>query len=205
LFLVAAALAVASGFSGCANRRADAAPVAPPVAIPAASTPMLEPPPGPLSEPQTRAELPPPQDVPAGAAPAPKGPFAYEAPEVAEAPPPPEPKPAPARPSGGGAAAPVEPAVEAAAPAPVPQLGPLISDQQRQIYQREIDRNLDQTRAALNTLMGKRLTADQGEGVRRIREFLRQVDESRASDVALARNLAERARLLAEDLVRNAR
>jgi hypothetical protein len=87
----------------------------------------------------------------------------------------------------------------------VPQLGPLISDQQRQIYQREIDRNLDQTRAALNTLMGKRLTADQGEGVRRIREFLRQVDESRASDVALARNLAERARLLAEDLVRNAR
>jgi hypothetical protein len=41
--------------------------------------------------------------------------------------------------------------------------------------------------------------------VRRIREFLRQVDESRSTDVGLARNLSERARLLAEDLVRNAR
>jgi hypothetical protein len=87
----------------------------------------------------------------------------------------------------------------------VPQLGPLISDQQRQAFQREIDRNLELTRAALATLMGRRLNADQSLGVRRIRDFLRQVDESRSSDSALARNLSERARLLAEDLVRNTR
>jgi hypothetical protein len=144
--------------------------------------------------------------VPDGAAPALKGPFAYEAPKVVEALAPSQPKPAPPTPAAGEPAPPVEPPVEAAAaPAPVPQLGPLISDQQRQALEREIDRNLDQAKAALNTLRGRRLTADQTEGVRRIREFIRQVEESRAHDGALARNLSERARLLAEDLVRSSR
>jgi hypothetical protein len=87
----------------------------------------------------------------------------------------------------------------------VPQLGPLISDEQRQAYEREIDRNLELTNSALASLTSRRLSADQAQGVKRIREFLRQVHESRAADVALARNLADRARLLAEDLVRNAR
>ena len=87
----------------------------------------------------------------------------------------------------------------------MPQLGPLISDQQRHAYQREIDRNLEWTRTALATLMGRRLNADQALGVRRLRDFLRQVDESREGDIALARNLSDRARLLAEDLVRNTR
>ena len=190
--------------SGCANRRADAAPAAPAAPVQTAA-PKSDPPPGPLSEPQTRAELPDPQAVPAGAAPAPKGPFAYEAPEVAELPASPKPTAPPARPPAGSPSPPAEPIVEAAEPAPVPQLGPLISDQQRVAFQREIDRNIEQTRAALTALMGRRLSADQAEGVRRIREFLRQAQEARSSDVALARNLSDRARLLAEDLVKNTR
>jgi hypothetical protein len=116
----------------------------------------------------------------------------------------PAPKPPPTRPAAGPPPA-AEPTVEAAAPAPVPQLGPLISDEQKQAYEREIDRNLELTRAALNTLMGRRLSADQADGVRRIRDFLKQVEELRTSDITLARNVADRARLLAEDLVRNAR
>jgi hypothetical protein len=204
VLLAAVTLGVLLSTSGCAKRRVDAAPAAPPVAVPMAA-PALEPPPGPLSEPQTRAELPAPQDVPDGAAPDTKGPFAYQAPEITETPASPKPTPRPVRPASSEAAPATEPTVEAAAPPPVPQLGPLISDEQRQAYDREIDRNLDLARTALNSLMGRRLSSDQSEGVRRIREFLRQVEESRASDVALARNLADRARLLAEDLVRNSR
>jgi hypothetical protein len=204
ILLLAALLGVWLGVSGCAKKRADAAPVAPPAPVPRIE-PQLEPPPGPLSEPQTRAELPAPQAVPEGAAPLPKGPFAYEAPEVAELPSNPQPKPAPARPPGGSPAPAAEPVVEPVEPTPVPQLGPLISDQQRIAFQREIDRNFELTQAALTTLMGRRLSADQAEGVRRIREFLRQAQELRATDVALARNIADRARLFAEDLVRNTR
>jgi hypothetical protein len=158
-----------------------------------------------LSEPQTRAELPTPQAVPEGAAPAPRGPFAYEAPEAPAGPPQPKTERRAARPVAETPRPPAEPPAEPAAAATVPQLGPLISDRQRQVFQTEIDRNLAQTKASIDSLMGRRLTADQAEGVRRIREFLRQVEESRDGDAALARNLSERARLLAEDLVRNVR
>ena len=200
---VLASLSVA-GFPGCSRRRADAAPVAPPAPIPT-SAPALNPPPGPLSEPQTRTELPPPQAVPEGAAPAPRGPFAYEAPDEPAEPAEPQPSESPVRTVASSPSAPAPAPSESSAPAEVPQLGPLISTQQRQVFLSEIDRNSDQARAALATLMGRRLTADQSEGVRRIREFLRQAAEARSSDVALARNLSERARLLAEDLVRNTR
>jgi hypothetical protein len=202
--LAAALLALWLGVSGCAKRRADAAPTAPAAPAPTVA-PAVHAPPGPLSEPQTKAELPEPQAVPDGAAPAPKGPFAREEPEVAELPANPTPKPAPTRPATGSPAPPAEPIVEPTEPAPVPQLGPLISDQQRIALQRDVDRNFEQTRAALSTLMGRRLSADQTEGVRRIREFLRQAQEARASDAQLARSLSERARLLAEDLVKNTR
>jgi hypothetical protein len=196
------ALALIAGVSGCARRRADAAPIAPPAAIPA-SAPTLEQPSGPLSEPQTRTELPAPQAVPDGAAPAPRGPFAYEQPETAAAPPQPQASKPPAR----AADTPATPAAppSAAAPAQVPQLGPLISEGQRQAIEREIDQNMGRTQTALDSLLGRQLTPDQVEGVRRIQEFQRQVKESRATDAALARNISERARLLAEDLVRNVR
>ena len=202
--LILAALSL--GSAGCAKRRADAAPIAPPVAI-SASPPTVERPAGPLSEPQTRTELPPPQAVPEGAAPALRGPFAFEIPESPEEPLEPEPErpPSTAASVASNQSAPQAPPSETAAPAQVPQLGTLMSDQQRRVFQREIIRNIDQARAALAILMGRRLTADQAEGVRRIREFLRQVDESRGTDTALARNLSERARLLADDLVRNTR
>lgn len=199
-----AALALLAGLPGCARHRADAAPAPPPAPI-RTQAPAAEPPPGPLSEPQTRAELPTPQAVPEGAAPDPRGPFANHAPEAPEQPAEPPTAKAPVRtvaeaPSAS-AATPSEPQQTSS----VPQLGPLISDEQREIFQNEIDRNLDLTRASLDALMGRRLTADQAEGVRRIREFIRQVEESRGTDAALARNLSERARLLAEDLVRNTR
>ncbi|MEZ5394754.1 MAG: ATP-binding protein [Bryobacterales bacterium] len=204
LLLLAAVVATFALGVGCGGRRADAAPAPPPAPVPHAA-PNLNPPPGPLSEPQTRAQLPAPQAVPEGAAPPTKGPFAYEAPEVAEAPPAPKPAPAPTRPPVETPAPTPAPTTETPEPAPVPALGPLISDQQRLAYLREIDRNLEQASAALNALMGRRLSADQSEGVRRIREFMRQAREARSGDVALARTLADRARLLAEDLVRNTR
>ncbi|MCB9384804.1 MAG: hypothetical protein H6509_09320 [Bryobacterales bacterium] len=202
--LLAAVASVLAFSAGCGGRKANAAPAPPPAPVPA-TAPNLSPPPGPLSEPQTRAQLPAPQAVPDGAVPPTKGPFAYEAPETPEAPPAPKPAPAPARPPVETPAPAPTPAAETPEPAPVPALGPLISDQQRLAYLREIDRNLEQTSAALNALMGRRLSADQSEGVRRIREFMRQAREARSGDVALARTLADRARLLAEDLVRNTR
>ncbi len=198
------AASLVAGLSGCSKRRADAAPVAPPAPL-SRSAPPAQPPPGPLSEPQTQADLPPPQSVPDGAAPAQRGPFAYEASEPAATPARPPQASRPPQTVAENPAPPQPPPAEATTPAEVPQLGPLISEQQRQVYQREIDRNLDQTQAALNTLNARSLNPDQVEGVRRIREFQRQVREARETDAALARNLSERARLLAEDLVRNTR
>lgn len=204
LALAALAIFLLAGMAGCARRRADAAPVAPPAPIPARA-PASEPPPGPLSEPQTRAELPPPQAVPEGAAPNPHGPFAHRSQEPAEEPARPKTSSPPPRTVAEAPRTPAKPVSEPATAASVPQLGPILSDQQRQVFETEIERNLEQTRTALNTLMSRNLSADQVEGVRRIREFLRQVAESRETDAALARNLSERARLLAEDLVRNTR
>ena len=82
----------------------------------------------------------------------------------------------------------------------IPRLGPVLTREQRRERNRLIDRDLDAARRIVTGIVAGDLTAEQVNSVRRIREFLRQAEEARSRDPALARNLADRAALLARDL-----
>lgn len=190
--------------SGCALKKGSAAD--PPIQQAGGSgptKPAVEVAEGPLSTPQTQVSLPPPQSIPEGAAP-PQQPVTAASGPVVEPPPAPapsenieiaQPAPRPAPP----------PAVEPESPAPPPQLGPILSASQRQAYNREIDQSILATRRLLDLVTSRSLSFDQAAEVRRIRAFLNQAAETREQDVAQSRNLAQRARVLADDLERSTR
>jgi hypothetical protein len=159
----------------------------------------------PLSAPQTAVQLPPAQEIPKGAAPArPSFPSASE----------PEPTP-PTRTAPTRTPRPTAPVTAANPPeAPVveepstasdlPQLSPLMSPAKRRAMEAELDQRLAKTRADLQRLMGRSLNGEQVAAVKRIQAFLKQAEDTRAQDLNLAKNLAQRAQVLAEDLVRSA-
>ena len=101
--------------------------------------------------------------------------------------------------AGGGALAPRPPA------RPVPRLGQVLSTQQRRELNETIDRSLDAAQRSVAAVVKHTLSVDQVNSVRRIRAFVRQARETREQDLALAKNLADRARLLAQDLERGLR
>ena len=88
----------------------------------------------------------------------------------------------------------------AAARGAIPRLGPVLTREQRRERNRLIDRDLDAARRIVAGIVARDLTAEQVNSARRIREFLRQAEEARSRDPALARNLAHRAAVLARDL-----
>lgn len=187
--LLLTAIGIPLALSSCANRKADASPPTPaPVAPP--STAIL-----PLSVPQTRVVLLPPQPVPAAAIPdRPATTPAIAGPEL----PPAQPKP----PSPSSPAAPAVVETPSRTP-PVPQLGRLLTADQRREYNRVISENVLAAQASLDLLQKRPIGEAQRSAMERVRSFLMQVDEARGSDLELARNLSDRARLLAEDMVRN--
>lgn len=185
---------------GCGAKTGSAGGQTPPIQAP---TPVRTPPPETVSEPQTRAELPAPQPVPEGAAPAVRGPLAEPPPAapVAAA----EAEPPPARPSSPTPVSPPAESVQTPETPVVPQLGVIRSDAERRRLESAIDEDIRRTNLILSRVQSENLDADQKAAYRRIRQFLAQVEENRAQDAALARNLAARARVLAEDLGRNFR
>jgi hypothetical protein len=80
-------------------------------------------------------------------------------------------------------------------------LGALLTVQQREEYNRAIDTSLTRARRALDGVQGRSLSSEQQAGVLRIRAFLSQAESARNDDLPLAKNLAERAELLAQDLL----
>ncbi len=88
-------------------------------------------------------------------------------------------------------------------PAQVPQLEQILTAEQQQAYNDEIDRNISRAQRTVAMLNGRRLSGEQQTYLDRIRAFLQQAAEARKSDLFRARNLAERASVLAEDLARN--
>ncbi len=175
--------------SSCAKRKADASPPTPtPVAPPSTAN-------EPLSVPQTQVELLPPQPIPVAAIPA----RPTTTPTIVG------PEPPPAQPQPPSPASPTPPAVvETPAPTPpVPQLGRLLTAEQRREYNRAINANVLAAEASLDLLQKRPIGDAQRSAMERVRSFLTQVNETRGSDLELARNLSDRARLLAEDMVRN--
>jgi hypothetical protein len=119
----------------------------------------------------------------------------------------------------------VEPAPEAAAPpkpvvrrspfptpalvpvppvpvAPAPQLREIISGERRRQYEAEFAQGVGRAGAALKEASTRTLTASQRETVSRIRTFLTQANAARDSDISTALQLARRADLLGQELLK---
>jgi len=76
---------------------------------------------------------------------------------------------------------------------------------QRRELNETIDRSLEAAQSSVAAVVQQTLSADQVNSVRRIRAIIGQARETRQQDLALAKNLADRARLLAQDLERGLR
>lgn len=184
---------LASGISlfcaGCGEKKVQAAV---PVSAPPAKTAVETPPPS-TTAPDTTA-LPP----VASQTPAP------EIPAASDTPPPiitPAPKPAPK---------PQKPAPEPESPSVAedhtrpraPQISPQLTDDQKATYQRGITEDIGVAEGNLKQTVGKRLNAQQTDLVDKIRNFRDQSNNAaKEGDLARAKNLAQKARLLSVELV----
>lgn len=97
-------------------------------------------------------------------------------------------------------------APQEAAPAPVPQLGQMLSDEQRRDYEARIHAALQRARANLRKARGNpRLNEAQQRMAAQVETFVEQAEQRRKTDLVSSRSLAERADLLARDLVESLR
>lgn len=180
--------------AGC-GKKSTAAPTPSPVR----AQPTVESakrPAGPASEPQFQHKLPPPQPIPPEA-------LADEPTtlRVERTLPPIDEEIGPREEIAPPAEKSVAPTAE---PTPNPRspfrLGVIISERERAQYNSMIDRDLSVAERSLaRVLTGGRLQ-ERSAQVKRVRAFMRQAEEVRGDDLPLAKNLAGRARLLAEDL-----
>ncbi|MDQ6758452.1 MAG: hypothetical protein M3Z32_01145 [Acidobacteriota bacterium] len=88
-------------------------------------------------------------------------------------------------------------------PAAAPQLGQILSASEQRQYNALIDQSLSQTRSNLDGLANRKLTPEQANSVRTIQEFMQQANTARKVDLISAKALADKAQVLALDLVRN--
>jgi len=86
----------------------------------------------------------------------------------------------------------------------VPQLEEILSPEQRQAFNEAIDRDLARAQRALESLQGRRLNREQRTNFERVQTFMQQATDSRKVDLPRAKNLADRASVLADDLLRTA-
>jgi hypothetical protein len=156
--------------------------------------PFVLPPPAPAVQAQPPAPLPVPPEMPVQPLD-----WSQTEPPLApgELPPPPRRRPRAPRPQEPGEAAPAP----AETPAPeIPQLEQILTAQQRQTYNEAIERNIAVAQRTVEALQHRRLSRQQAAYLARIRAFIEQANQARATDLVRARNLAERASVLAEDL-----
>jgi hypothetical protein len=114
--------------------------------------------------------------------------------EPAKLPPPPSRRPSPLGPPAQAEPTPT---------APVPELRPIFTPQQQQELDRLISERIGRARQTLRSIEGHPLTKSQSATVNQIRTFILQATEARKRDPVRAGNLAERADVLARDLLRS--
>jgi uracil phosphoribosyltransferase len=93
-------------------------------------------------------------------------------------------------------AVPVEPAPAA------PRLSQIFTAEQLREYNRTLEDSLDRVRKVLGTVASKNLNSEQTQVVQRIQTFQKQAEQAREQDLVTAVNLARRADLLAQDLIK---
>lgn len=178
--------------SGCLFRKKK--PTPPPAQIPVAKP----------APPAKQDPMPPPPKVEAQAPPLSTVPAPPEEIDVPNPPPqqprrPRRPTPAQAQPAPQEPAPQVQPAPE---PPKLVQL--LTADEQRR-YQGELEQYLRNADAIVAQASTRTLDAQQSDMVIRIRSFTQQARDQRETDLMTARNLAQRADVLAKDLQRTLR
>jgi hypothetical protein len=78
-----------------------------------------------------------------------------------------------------------------------------MSAEQTREYTRIIDDSLNRAQRNIAILHTRQLTPEQMRGISRVETFIRQAREARAqNDLVTARNFAERADLLSQDLMK---
>jgi hypothetical protein len=90
-------------------------------------------------------------------------------------------------------------------PEPVPtqpRLGQIFTAEQLREYNRTLDDSLNGVKTALAKVAGKNLTPELSEILSRVQTFQKQAEQARESDLVTAVNLARRADLLAQDLIK---
>jgi len=109
-------------------------------------------------------------------------------------------KPAPPRRATGEASA--ESEAEQPSHPPAPQIAPQLSPVDQATYQRKTTDDIGAAERNLQQTSGKQLNAAQQDLVGKIRSFLAQSrDASKDGDWARAQNLAQKARLLSDELI----
>ncbi len=184
--------------AGCNQNRAGGLPAAAPIPV-ISQQPEFEPNP-PVSEPQRNVTLPPPQPVPPEALPPTTGPLTVEVNPESETEGLTEPRATSITP-----AATPELSEESGEFPPLPRLGRIVTEEERTERNEAIDFNLARAAESLRTIRNSQaeLDLEQRAAIKRIQAFVSQVEQTRQDDLASALNLAERAKLLAEDLARN--
>jgi DedD protein len=174
---------------GCGEKKVQAAA---PVSAPPAKAPIETPPPS-TTAPDTTAMPPvaaqtPAPDIPVSSSTPPP----IVAPAAKPAPKPQKPAPEP-EPSS---------VAEDHARPPAPQISPQLSESDKANYQRGTAEDIEVAKKNLNQAKGKRLNAQQADLTDKIRSFLDQSSNAaKEGDLARAKNLAQKARLLSVELV----
>lgn len=196
--VVPAAVVLALGLTGCATvgRVGLPAPSPPPVRAAEVAAPLppsakVAPPPAPLSP---QPELPPPPPAP-------------PEPTLAKPPPPAMTPPvtsSPVAPSSPVVPSPPAPAAPAAPPAPQPRiLGQHVSSEDEKRIQGDAQRRIDRTERLVRQIDQRRLVGDQHQNLLTVQSFLVKAREALSEkDVQRALTLADKAFLLAEELVK---
>ncbi len=91
-----------------------------------------------------------------------------------------------------------------AAPVQVPLIAPQLTAEESAASQQEIDQNLSSAQRNLDQTRGRSLSTMQQDLTEKVRAFLTQARTAvREGDLVQARNLAHKAKLLSEELVRS--
>ena len=99
----------------------------------------------------------------------------------------------------------IDPPKPAPAPAESPRLGALLTPELQRDRNVRIDRSLDAAAKSLSALEKRALSPAQQAAVAQIRGFMAQAEQLRKTDLTGAGSLAERAQLLAGDLLNSLR
>ena len=139
---------------------------------------------------------------------APKVPVPVPAPQPADIQPPPADIPSPpAPPQTPKNTPPPKPAARTVTPpapsVPPPQIQEIISAEQRRQYETEFSESVSRADAALKRVSATTRDASQRNTADRIRTFLAQANSARGNDISTALQLARRADLLAQELLKS--